>query len=310
MSMHYTEPAEVDLGSDPNDPNRNAFYWLNLQSRGADTGASWQNSRHYNKGKKSRMWNTEWGGYFNAWNDNLTDETGKTPGGAWTCARSFFFTLESGFNAICYWQGCDLSSSGTPYTNPGSVEHYGMMYYFNNKPNPGPIFYILKCFYRYIRPGAVRVQCLSSDSTNVNALAFVHDSMQTVTVELINYAATQQSATINGPGLPSMMDVYQTSPTQNCVKIGIVAPGGTVVLPPQSITTLYATPEGSSTSNLFPQSHQNGITNLNHTKMIYDINGRLVAGGNRTALHAKGIYIVKDESIQKLKIESRLDRRQ
>jgi O-glycosyl hydrolase len=243
MSMHYISNGEADSGSVANANNRNAYYYFFHQAQGIDTGAGWDQYRHTNRGKKSRMWNTEWGGYFSTWSDDFLDESGGKPGGAWTCARHLFFTLESGFNAVCYWQGCgDYGANSTPFTNPTPGQHYVMLYLIDGKLTPGPLFYVFKCVSRYLRPGAIRVSCTSSDTANVKALAFTHDSLNTTTIVLLNRAATQQSVTIAGTALPSSMNIYQTSPTQNCANVGTVSPGGTVTLPVHSITTLCNTP--------------------------------------------------------------------
>ena len=105
---------------------------------------------------------------------------------------------------------------------------------------PAPKYYAAKQWYRYVRPGAVRVDAPSSDP-NVLAAAFTQDVDGTLTVVLINNgAAADVHLTTNGADLPAEFTVYRSSENEGCVDAGSVAAGDmTVAMPAQSIVTLY-----------------------------------------------------------------------
>jgi O-glycosyl hydrolase len=185
---------------------------------------------------KFRMWNTEFGGYFDDWNGIRNDESNNKTGGAWEQAVTMHLNMQYDFNAIVWWQ-----LSEPPQPNPGG-RHYALLYHdASGKPQFGCRAAVFKNFSRYIRPGAVRVGCESSDA-NVWAVAFKHAADQTFTVVLLNYGSSAATATVSGAGLPASFDAYQTSPSQNCVNIGSFNAGQAVSLPVKSITTLYNKP--------------------------------------------------------------------
>lgn len=211
-----------------------------------------------------RLWNTEFGGQFDSWDETKVDEYGQQVGGAWRFARDLMLCLRADFNAVIYWQLCEVL-----HENP-IHDHYSMFYLVNNVPTPGPLFRVAQTVYRHVRPGAVKVGCTSNDSTKVWAVAYSHPVSQSVTVLLYNASNTAQTATVNGVGLPSSMTLYQTSPTQSHVNGGTVAPGGTVNLPLHSITALVSAPSiavqpprASATKALTPTS-----------PAVFDISGR------------------------------------
>jgi O-glycosyl hydrolase len=246
MSMHY-------------DGDDGCFEGFRAQAAGTDT------YRTVNKGKKSRMWNTEWGGFRDLWNDTATGST--APAGAWTCARNLFRALSYDFNAVTYWALGD-----DPHANPDD-DSYSLYYRVNGHIRKGPLFYVAKNYYRYIRPGAVRIGCSSNDTARVKAIAFTHEQQQTKTIVLLNLSATQQSATIAGSGLPASMTIYQTSPTQNCATMGTVGPGGAVTLPPRSVTTLHSAP----ITNVELRENQ-AATRTAGAASYYALDGRLLKG--------------------------------
>jgi O-glycosyl hydrolase len=186
-----------------------------------------------------KLWNTEFGGQFDSWNENLVDEYGDRPGGAWKLATDLFLCLMADYSAVIYWQ-----LAGTD-TDPGVInetEHYGLFGVVNGVPAPGPRFRVMQTVARHVRPGAEKVTCISSDTAAVWAVAYVHSVHNTVSVVLYNRSNAAQTVTLSGAGLPAQMNIYQTSPTQDHEMAGTVAPGGTVALPVKSLTTLYNTP--------------------------------------------------------------------
>jgi len=140
--------------------------------------------------------------------------------------------LQEGFSAVVYW------GISRPLQDNPAERHYEFMY----DGKPGPLFHVARGFFRFIRPGAVRIGCTSSD-VNVWAIAFTHQARNIMTIVLLNNGNATATASINNqPGIPEQFDVWQTSPTQNSVRIGAVGQAGTVSLPVKSVTTLYNAP--------------------------------------------------------------------
>jgi len=197
--------------------------------------AGYTDYRTVNRGKKSRLWNTEFGGQFSSWNESQVDEGGNTPGAAWTFARNLYLCLYFNFNAVVYWQLCE-----PPHSNANG-DHYSLFY---SNPSAGtlqlgPLFRVAQQFYRFIRPGMVRVGASSNDA-EVWTVAFTNASSGAFTVVALNTGAAQKTLTLAGTGLPSTLNVRQTSPSQNFADLGTVASNGSVTLPSRSVTTLYA----------------------------------------------------------------------
>lgn len=160
----------------------------------------------------------------------------------------------------------------------------------------GPRFYVSKQFFRYLRPGAYKVGCISSDTNSVWALAYKHDTQQTVTVLLLNRSNTTQTVTLSGNDLPQSLDIFQSSPTQNCVNMGTIAAGGMVSLPPTSITTLYNKPMPTAVIN--PKRISGNAINraAKVHAQYFDLCGRRLSGSNvHNAATGLQIYIIKHQ---------------
>lgn len=107
-----------------------------------------------------------------------------------------------------------------------------------NSRAPQDIYFGCKHYYRFVRPGAVRVGV--SGQGGLDVTAFTNDGDGTATVVIINSGGAT-SATVNGSGLPGTLHVYQTSgSTDRCAYKGTSAPGTSVSLPASSVTTLYS----------------------------------------------------------------------
>jgi hypothetical protein len=211
-------------------------------------------------------WNSEFGNGAHTW------------AMAFENARAFWDMLHDGFTAILYWY---LSHNGS---------NEGVM--INGRR--GPKSNSLQMYARYIRPGAVRVECTSSDQS-VWSLAFTHELQKTVTVLLLNTSGNSTTATVSGTGLPSSFDVIQASANQNCVSIGAAAPGASVNLTPQSITVFYNKPAGSEipgSSAIRPGDHSTLHLPMpampsGCVKQLYDVRGRRLSPG---ATKGNGVY--------------------
>jgi O-glycosyl hydrolase len=128
-----------------------------------------------------------------------------------------------------FWQGSE---------SPGSTSGIGDFVLMNGLVK-GKKYYASKQFYRYIRPGAVRVGATSTNA-NVSVSAFQHTAQGTNTIVLANTATTAQTVTVGGAGLPQSFAIFRTSATDNCVDAGIYTTGTSLTLPARSIVTLQA----------------------------------------------------------------------
>jgi len=106
---------------------------------------------------------------------------------------------------------------------------------------PGPKYHAARHFYRFVRPGALRVECNSSDE-HLLASAFRHDADGTVSVVLINRAAApaEVAVQVRGRPVPAAFQVIQSTEAAGSSERGTL-PGGhlRLTMPPQSIVTLY-----------------------------------------------------------------------
>jgi hypothetical protein len=154
------------------------------------------------------MWMTETAIGYEGWNSAL-NMAGAIHGSLWA-------------GNVSWW---------TAYGFPGD-------YITDNVPNTS--FYAAKSFYKFIRPGAVR---LSTSSTNGDVMptAFINKDSSTVIV-IINKSTAAINTRINGNNFPDEYHHYRTSSREKFNSEGILKlSDGTFILPPSSITTLVAT---------------------------------------------------------------------
>jgi O-glycosyl hydrolase len=103
----------------------------------------------------------------------------------------------------------------------------------------GKKYYVSKQFYRYIRPGAIRV-----DATSSNASVFVSAYLPSDAGHAHDRAGQHvHERAIRDPrwsGLPDSFAVIRTSATDNAVDAGTYTTGASLSLPGRSIVTLQA----------------------------------------------------------------------
>lgn len=168
-------------------------------------------------------WMTETSGYSDSWSGS-----GNTPG-ALNLAMDIYSGLAYGnMQAWIWWQGSEASG----------ISNYSLM----SNLTCSKKYYVSKHFYRYIRPGAVRVKC-TSDDAGVFAVAFEHQVKGTNTIVIINSASEARSVSVQGTGLPATYTIYKTtSGGSNCTEAGTVNSGGEnrFDLPGKSVVTLQS----------------------------------------------------------------------
>jgi glucuronoarabinoxylan endo-1,4-beta-xylanase len=123
------------------------------------------------------------------------------------------------------------------YRNPGASAAALI-----TEDGPTPKFYAMKQYFRYVRPGAVRVGA-ACDDADLLVTAFVHEAQSTVAVVMINRdtaAKTVNCSLRNVPRQITTFSQYRTSSTENCVDVGAVTVSQgrfSVTIPADSITT-------------------------------------------------------------------------
>lgn len=155
------------------------------------------------------LWMTETSGYA------------QTHEGVMELVRSMYLALRFGdISAWVYW-----SVSGEP----------GSEFSIMANGEPTVLYHASKQYFRYVRPGAIRVDA-SSEDPEILTLAFKNPSEGSMTLVLINTSDAEKEAVLNIPSRPAEFDVYRTSASENSAEVGKVTDN--LILPTESITTL------------------------------------------------------------------------
>jgi glucuronoarabinoxylan endo-1,4-beta-xylanase len=191
---------------------------------GSELAKMWTNhSQQFSVALNKQAWMTETSGYSESW-----VSSGTTPG-ALNLAMDIYSGLNYGnMQAWVWWQGSEASG----------ISNYSLM--SNN--TGGKKYYVSKHYYRYIRPGAVRVKS-TSDDPDIFVTAFEHQAKGTSTIVIINAGSEARSVSIRGADLPATYTIYRTtSGNENCKEIGTLTPGpdNRFELPAKCIVTLQA----------------------------------------------------------------------
>lgn len=96
-------------------------------------------------------------------------------------------------------------------------------------------YYISKQFYRYIRPGAVRVEASTTDADFL-PLAFTKDGLPTLVIS--NVGITDKAILVKGDGVSTGYKVFRTSASENCTELRAVKAGESVTIPAQGVVTM------------------------------------------------------------------------
>jgi glucuronoarabinoxylan endo-1,4-beta-xylanase len=168
-------------------------------------------------------WMTETSGYTDSWKG-----TADKPSGALNLAMDIHAALNHGnVSAWVWWQG----------SNANGIDEFSLMKGIETK---GKKYYASKHFYRFIRPGAVRIKLTSDETLGVFATAYENTAMGSFTIVLINNSDKQVKLNLTGDNVPDKFDYYITSASadENCVKKSTQASKNDVVLPAYSVVTL------------------------------------------------------------------------
>ncbi len=193
-------------------------------SSGSELAKMWTNhAEQFSIPLNKPAWMTETSGYADSW-----ISSGTTPG-ALNLAMDIYSGLNYGnMQAWVWWQGSEASG----------ISNYSLM--SNN--TGGKKYYVSKHYFRYIRPGAVRVKS-SSDDPEIFVTAFEHPVKGTNTIVIINAGSEGKSVSVQGVDPTVVFTIYlTTSGSDNCKESGAINPGqdNHFELPAKSVVTLQA----------------------------------------------------------------------
>jgi O-glycosyl hydrolase len=107
----------------------------------------------------------------------------------------------------------------------------------SNQPNMA--YYAAQNFYKFVRPGAVRVE-LKSDNNNILSSAYKNADGK-FTIVMVNRSKGAINTRILGNNLPEHYTVYRSSANEKLTNLGVVdVSNGAFLLAPYSITTLVS----------------------------------------------------------------------
>ena len=214
--------------ADPETRHFNGHFATHRQEEFAGVRKWHEATKQYNR----QTWMTETSGHDQTW-----------PGALKMAGDMHDYLVGGNMSAWLYWQ----------IAEPHSV--YALM----DSTRTSPKYFAAKHFYRYVRPGSVRVE---SASTNPDVLisAFRHHRNGTLTTVLINPTDKVRTVqlTINGVKFPATYQVFRSTETEGCAQVGTFSPDQPMLtLPPRSIVTLFGQgiPDTSAKQTEWPMAY-------------------------------------------------------
>lgn len=192
-------------------------------SSGSALAKMWTNHyEQFSKPMNKQTWMTETSGYVEMW-----EKTNDKPG-ALNLAMDIHSALFYGnVSAWVWWQG-----------SQSKIDEFSLM----SGTITGKKYAVSKHFYRYIRPGSVRVKS-SVDDEAFFVTAFENRANETNTIVIINSGTADKAISLTGEGLPNTFKMYRTnSNLENCTFIKDVKTGASnsFAIPAKTIITLQA----------------------------------------------------------------------
>ncbi len=160
------------------------------------------------------LWMTETSGYKNDWS------------GAFDLAKAMYTAIKFGNSSA--WLFWSLSTS--------KLDEYSLMSSAGEKSKR---YYVSKNFYRFVRPGAIRVKADAAETDKIYSLAFTHAADKSTTIILVNDNNESRAVQLSGTGLPATFTKYITSVDDNCRDEGLIEAPKALVLKANSVVTLY-----------------------------------------------------------------------
>lgn len=189
-----------------------------------------------------RYWMTETSGEAKTWEDYSAAYPGALNGMAGKIHQSL-----TGGNAslYAYWQITD------PIKDVFTDDVYTMM----NLKVPHKKYYAAKHYYKFIRPGAVRVNTSPVSINKVDTSAFLHEEDDKLTIVILNRDTVERALELNVTPLANLgtFQAYRSSETENFEQIADVTASNSVLsvtLPARSMITLHGGAAGLTVPEL------------------------------------------------------------
>ncbi len=222
--------------------------------------ASWSLLRYRLQGFDKEVWQTETSGEGTGWPDATLVGV--------SCNQALAY---GNCNAWLYWQTIEAKPSAFALTagSDKSARKYCAA----------------KHFFRYIRPGAVRVGA-TGDNETFTVSAYVHDANKTLTIVMINSAAEPQRVNVALPAYPNIGNyrVWRTSAAESFA----MQPDATPIdnklslrLPGQSIVTLYGAGTGLLPTALTPPTNLIAAAGAAQAELSWTAAWSAASGANR-----------------------------
>lgn len=192
-------------------------------SSGSALAKMWTNHKeHFSLPMNKKAWMTETSGYVDTW-----EKSGDKPG-----ALNLAMDIHSGLfygnmSAWVWWQG-----------SQSNIDEFALM----SGTTPSKKYFVSKHFYRYIRPGAVRVKSISEDP-EFFVTAYENTAKESQAIVIINAGNTDKALSLKGVGLAATYKMYRTnSSSENCKYIKDISSGeaNSFAVPAKTIVTLTA----------------------------------------------------------------------
>ena len=193
-----------------------------IPSTGSALAEMWTNhTEKFSKPLNKPAWMTETSGYVDSW-EPVNNRTGALGLALDIHAALYYGNIE----AWVWWQGSE---------NPGStsIGDYSLM----AGTTVGKKYYASRHFYRFIRPGAVRVEATAPYS-DVFVTAYHHPERSSHTLVVINSAKQEREINVEGANVPATFQIYRSSASEDCEHVGEYLSGTNLTLPPRSVVTL------------------------------------------------------------------------
>jgi O-glycosyl hydrolase len=208
-----------------------AWAFHGYQSDGKTVASSKNNWAAYVRAFKDtgkELWMTETSGNVPRWIH--TSKEG-TPDGALAMGVALHDALVAGnINAWTYWS----------FQDGDSINEYNLTVHGDKQSRK---YNAAKHFFRYIRPGAVRVAA-SPDTDTLNVAAFIHDQQKTLTVVFVNIATNTAEVNLHIPAIPAIpsFKVFATTAEDDFVvrpEAKVTEGKTSLSIPAQCIVTMY-----------------------------------------------------------------------
>jgi glucuronoarabinoxylan endo-1,4-beta-xylanase len=257
-------------------------YSSNGVTPGSNAAGIWKSVASYcetsNPAKRAfPLWQTEISGYMN-WTGGTGGDGVQVPGAA-ELGAGMYQALKYGHISLWLWWRLVTVSAGwideSLVCNGVKLKTY----------------YVSKNFFRFIRPGAVMIDCSESTDTTLGAIAFNDKTAKTLTIVAINNSAASKTISFAGADLPAALDMYVTSASKDCEKQAATVAPSSVAMPASSIVTLVGNNYQPPIVKVNPPARPAGMSaplSGKRTAVYCSLQGRTVAGLTGTTAGATG----------------------